>query len=101
MKGMLHLWQQVTLIQRSDDRSKLLILIKEDWQESNHFFMTWQLSLILQVAHTHIISLAGYGAKNIVMGVGTFICQIHQVQKKRNVVQMVLCLLLVATLMKD
>jgi hypothetical protein len=30
--------------------SKLLILIKEDWQESNHYFMTWQLSSILQVA---------------------------------------------------
>jgi hypothetical protein len=38
------------------------------------FFMKWQLSLILQVAHTYIISLAGYGMKNVVMGVGTFIC---------------------------
>ncbi len=34
------------------------------------------------------------------MGVGTFICQVHQVPQKRNVVQMVLCLLLVAALMK-
>jgi hypothetical protein len=25
--------------------------------------MTWQLSLILQVAHTYIISLAGYGMR--------------------------------------
>ncbi len=101
MKGMLHLWQQVVLIQRTDDRSKLLILIKEDWQESNRFFMTWQLSLILQVAHTYIISLAGYGVKNVVMGVGAFICQVQQVQQKRNVVQMVLCLLLVTSLMKN
>jgi hypothetical protein len=38
------------------------------------FFMTWQLSLILQVAHTYIINLAGYGMKNVVMGVDTFIC---------------------------
>jgi hypothetical protein len=63
--------------------------------------MTWQLSSILQVAHTYIISLAGYVMKNVVMGVGTFICQVHQVPQKRNVVQMVLCLLLVSTLMKD
>jgi hypothetical protein len=35
---MLHLWQQLVLIQHTDDRSKLLILIKEDWQESNRFF---------------------------------------------------------------
>ncbi len=40
MKGMLHLWQQVVLIQHTDNRSKLLILIEEDWQESNRFFMT-------------------------------------------------------------
>ncbi len=38
--------------------------------------------------------------KNVVMGVGTFICWVHQVPQNRNVVQMVLCLLLVATLMK-
>jgi hypothetical protein len=38
------------------------------------FFITWQLSSIIQVAHTYIISLAGYGMKNVVMGVGTFIC---------------------------
>jgi hypothetical protein len=62
--------------------------------------MTWQLSLILQVAYTYIISLAGYGMKNVIMGMGTFICQVHQVPQKRDVVQMVLCLLLVATLMK-
>ncbi len=74
MKGMLKLWQQVVLIQHTEDRSKLLIQIKEDWQESNHFFMTWQLSSILQVAHTYIISLAGYGMKNVVMDMGTFIC---------------------------
>jgi hypothetical protein len=74
MKGMLKLWQQVVLIQHTEDRSELLIQIKEDWQESNHFFMTWQLSLILQVAHTYIISLVGYGMKNVVMGVGTLIC---------------------------
>ena len=59
MKRMLKLWQQVVLIQHTEDRSKLLILIiedqqdkliqhtedrsklliqiKEDWQESNHF----------------------------------------------------------------
>jgi hypothetical protein len=79
----------------------LLIQIKEDWQESNHFFMTWQLSSILQVEHTYIISLAGYGMKNVIVGVGTFICQVHQVPQKRNDVQMVLCHLLVATLMKD
>jgi hypothetical protein len=101
MKGMLHLWQQVILIQHTDDRSKLLILIEEDWQESNCFLMTWQVGSILQVAHTYIISRANYGMKNVVMGVGTFICQVHQVPQKRNVVQMVLCLLLVATLMKD
>jgi hypothetical protein len=35
------------LIQHTGYQSKLLILIKEDWQESNHFFMKWQLSLIL------------------------------------------------------
>ncbi len=75
--------------------------IEEDWQESNRFVMTWQLSSILQVAHTYIISLVGYGMKKVVMGVGTFICRVHQVPQKRNVVQMVLCLLLVATLMKD
>jgi hypothetical protein len=57
-----------------DDRSKLLIPIEEDWQENNHFLMTWQLSSILQVAHTFIISLADYGMKNVVMGMGTFIC---------------------------
>jgi hypothetical protein len=38
------------------------------------FFITWQLSLILQVAHTYIISLAGYGMRNVAMGVGTYIC---------------------------
>ncbi len=38
------------------------------------FFMTWQLSSILQVAHTYIISLADYGMKNVIMGVGTFNC---------------------------
>ncbi len=74
MKGMLHLWQQVVLIQLLDDRSKSLIQIKGDWQEINRFFMTWQLSSILQVAHTYIISLAGYGIKNVFMGVGTFSC---------------------------
>jgi hypothetical protein len=79
----------------------LLTLTEEDWQESNHFLMKWQLSLILQVAHTFIISLAGYGMKNVVMGVGTFICQVQQVPQKRNVVQMVLCLLLVTYLMKN
>jgi hypothetical protein len=63
--------------------------------------MTWQVSLILQVAHNYIISLAGYGMKNVVMGVGIFIYLLHQVLQKRNVVQMVLCLLLVATLMKE
>jgi hypothetical protein len=101
MKGMLKLWQQVVLIQHTAGRSKLMIQIEEGWQESNHFFMTCQLSSILQVAHTYIIILAGYGMKNVVMGVGTFICQVHQVSQKGNVVQMVLCLLLVATLMKD
>ncbi len=80
---MLHLWHQVVLIQHTDNRSKLLILIKEDRQESNRFFMTWQLSLILQVAHTYIISLAGYRMKNVIMGVGTFICQVHQVPQKK------------------
>ncbi len=79
----------------------MLTLTEEDWQESNHFLMKWQLSLILQVAHTFIISLAGYGMKNVVMGVGTFICQVQQVPQKRNVVQMVLCLLLVTYLMKN
>jgi hypothetical protein len=63
--------------------------------------MTRQLSLILHVPHTYIISLAGYGMKNVVMGVVIFICRVNQVPQKRNVVQMVLCLLLVATLMKD
>ncbi len=66
--------QQDKLIQHTEDRNKLLIQIEEDWQESNRFFMTWQLSSILQVAHTYTISLAGYGMKNVVMGVGTFIC---------------------------
>jgi hypothetical protein len=51
--------------------------------------MTWQLS--------YVISLACYGMKNVVMGVGTFICRAHQVPQERNVVQMVLCLLLVAS----
>ncbi len=83
MKGMLHLWQQVILIQHTDGRSKLLILIKQDWQESNCFLMTWQLSLILQVTHTYIISLAGYGMKNVIMGVGTFIHRVHQVSQKK------------------
>ena len=32
MKGMLKLWQQVILIQHTEDRSKLLVLLKEDWQ---------------------------------------------------------------------
>jgi hypothetical protein len=63
--------------------------------------MAWQLSSILQVTHAYTISLGGYGMKNVVMGVGTFICQVHQVPQKRNVVQMVLCLLLVATFMND
>ncbi len=35
---MLKLWQQVVLIRHTEDRSKLLIQIEEDWQESNHFF---------------------------------------------------------------
>jgi hypothetical protein len=70
-------------------------------REQLFFFMKWQLSSILQVAHTYIISLVGYGMKNVVMGVGTFICQVQQVQQKRNFVQMVLCLLLVTTLMKN
>jgi hypothetical protein len=104
MKGMLKLWQQVILIQHTEDRSKLLILIVEDqqdkliqhtdarsklliqieenWQESNCYFMTWQLSLILQVSHTYIIRLVGYGMKNAIMGVGTFICRVHQVPQK-------------------
>jgi hypothetical protein len=70
-------------------------------KEQPFFFMKCQLSSILQVAHTYIISLVGYGMKNVVMGVGTFICRVQQVPQKRNVVQMVLCLLLVTTLMKD
>jgi hypothetical protein len=67
MKGMLHLWQQVILIQHTDDESKLLIQIKEDWQESNHFFMTWQLSSILQVAHTYIRGDNSKIAQNILL----------------------------------
>jgi hypothetical protein len=61
----------------------------------------WQLSLIIQVAHTYIISLAGHEMKNDVMGVGTFIWQVYQVPQNRNVLHLVLSLLLVATLMKD
>ncbi len=95
MKGILKLWQQVVLIQHTEDRSKSLLQIKEDWQESN-CFLTWLLSSIFQVAHTYITSLVGYGMKHVAMGVGTFICRVHQVPQKRNVVQMVLCLLLVA-----
>ncbi len=45
--------------------------------------MKWQLSLILQVAHTYIISLAGYGMKNVVMGVGTLIRRVQQVPQKK------------------
>jgi hypothetical protein len=37
MKGMIKLWQQVVLIQHTEDMSKPLIQIKEDWQESNRF----------------------------------------------------------------
>jgi hypothetical protein len=77
MKGMLKLWQQIILIQHTEDRSKLLIQIEKDWQESNRYFMTWQLRSILQVAHTYIIRLAGHGMKNVIMGVDTFICQVH------------------------
>ena len=33
MKGMLKLWQQVVLIHHTEDRSKLLILIIEGWQD--------------------------------------------------------------------
>jgi hypothetical protein len=98
---MLKLWQQDILIQQTGYRSKSLILIEEEWQAGNRIFMKWQLSLILQVAHTYIIILAGYGMKNVVMGVGTFICQVQQVPQKRNDVQMVLCLLLVTTLTKN
>jgi hypothetical protein len=50
------------------------------------FFMKWQLSSMIQVAHTYIISLVGYGMKNAVMGAGTYICRVQQVQQKRNVV---------------
>ncbi len=70
-------------------------------REQPIFFMKWQLSSMYQVAHTYIISLAGYGMNNVVMGVGTLIYQVQQVPQKRNVVQMVLCLLLVTTLMKN
>ncbi len=83
MKGMLKLWQQDVLIQQTG------------------FFMKWQLSPILHVPHTYLISLAGYGMKNVVMGAGTFICQVQQVPQKRNAVQMGLYLLLITTLMKN
>ncbi len=47
------------------------------------FFIAWQLNLILQVAHTYIISRADYyGMKNVIMGVGTFSCRVHQVPQK-------------------
>jgi hypothetical protein len=44
----------------------------------------------------------GWALQHVVMGVGTFIGQVHKIPQERNVVQMVLYLLLVvATLMKD
>jgi hypothetical protein len=58
---------------RTEHRSKLLILHKEDWQQDDLMFrrmrhyndrkqhIKWQQSLMLQVAHTYIISLVGYG----------------------------------------
>ncbi len=48
-------------------------------REQLFFFVKWQLSLILQVAHNYIISLAGNGTKNVVMSVGTFIRRVQQV----------------------
>jgi hypothetical protein len=58
--------------------------LKKIGKRETGFFMKWQLSLILQVAHTYIISLAGYGMKNVVMGVCTFICQVQQVPQKNQ-----------------
>ena len=60
MKGMLKLWRQVVLIQHTEDRSKSMIQIEEDWQESNHFFMTWQLSSIFQVKCVYLYLVLGY-----------------------------------------
>jgi hypothetical protein len=90
------------LIQHTGYQSKLLILIKEDWQESNRFF--YEMPTKFDTSNrTYLYNqpYVGYGMKNVVMGVGTFICRVQQVPQKRNVVQMVLCLLLVTTLMKD
>ncbi len=43
---------------------------------------------MFQVAHTYIISLAGYGKENVNMGVGTLICPVQQDLQERNVAWM-------------
>jgi hypothetical protein len=73
----------------------------EDWQENNLEYrrtrhnnrelqiqigyMTWQPSLIFQVENSYFISLAGYGMKIVIMGVGAFICPIQQERQGKNV----------------
>jgi len=87
--------------------SKVRIQIEEDWhvmiQIIGHvsepskiivedcIIMRWRPHMMLQMAHTGLVSLAEYGTKSVVMGVVTFIFQVQQAQPKRNAVQMVFC----------
>ena len=87
--------------------SKVRIQIEEDWHvmiqitghmselhkiiEEDCIIMRWRPHMMLQMAHTGLVSLAEYGTKSVVMGVVTFIFQVQQAQPKRNAVQMVFC----------
>ncbi len=114
MKGMLKLWRQVILIQHTEDRRKLLVLIIEDQQDSriadtNQRRQAREQPFFYDMATKFNILSRTY-LYNQPCGLWNEECHhgckyIHLLSSssstKRNVVQMVLCLLLVATLMKD
>ena len=107
----------VTLFLNTEYGSKVRIQIEEDWHVmiqiiglgsepskiivEDCIIMRWRPHMMLQMAHTGLVSLAKYGTKSVVMGVVTFIFQVQQAQPKRNAVQMVFCHLLVKTLTLD
>jgi hypothetical protein len=68
--------------------------------DGRKYSIKWQQSLMSQMAHTYIISLAGYGMENANMGVSTLICPVQQDLQERNVVWMVFCYLTVPILTK-
>ena len=102
-----NVWRRDALSLNTEYGSKVRIQIEEDWHvmiqitghmselhkiiEEDCIIMRWRPHMMLQMAHTGLVSLAEYGTKSVVMGVVTFIFQVQQAQPKRNAVQMVFC----------